>query len=134
MILTKPFDKNKLVEFNIDTGDVLDVFSADSIHEGVFEKIDNDNFAFYKLNNKLVLQINQCKWNILDANISIKYFHDFHENITFFSIDDKTSKYSTRYKSWWSDIPDFIPLDPELDEEEDFLGYIYSIWKYRVSP
>src|SRR5690554_6254510 len=88
MILTKPFDKNKLVEFNIATGDIFEVFTTDSTHQGVFEKINNDNIALYKKDGELILQINQSKWNLLDRNISLQYFHNFHEKKSFFSINE----------------------------------------------
>ncbi|MEH8019568.1 hypothetical protein MN202_20220 [Rheinheimera muenzenbergensis] len=29
----------------------------------------------------------------------------------------------------WAEIPDFVPVEPEMDKDEDYLAYIYYVWQ-----
>jgi len=40
--------------------------------------------------------------------------------------------FSIEYDAWWADIPSFEPVEPEMDEDEDFMGYIYAVWMNKT--
>jgi hypothetical protein len=79
-------------------------------------------FAVYVDESTLYFQWNDRRWNLTSPNINMRYRHDFERKVTVFSVDEKTIE----YPAWWRDDPTFDPHIPERDEEEDYLGYVFS--------
>lgn len=125
-----PFNKNKYVQFDTLSGEVFYLSDSENTHQGLFEKTNEFNIALYKdINQTTIIQINKVKYKLLDEETEIEYFHDFDNKKTIFKIKNFSKSTIIKYDSWWSHIPNYIPLQPELDEDEDFLAYVYTIWK-----
>lgn len=84
-------------------------------------------FALYANNDSLYFQIDEKYWNLTSPDVHVVYGHDFSKAVTVFSIDD----FRLEYHAWWKDDPHFQKNLPERDADEDYLGYIYSVWQDR---
>ena len=86
--------------------------------------------ALYPLEDKLILEINNKSWDLLDDNVDTEYFHFYSEKKTRFQIlNHDNVEFESVYKSWWADRSDFkvnemaVSCEPENREEDD-LAYI----------
>ncbi|CCN85687.1 hypothetical protein VIBNISFn27_1100003 [Vibrio nigripulchritudo SFn27] len=127
MILFKPFDGSKKVFFDVDAGEVLPGIDVSGSVNGNFHSIGSNNTAIYSYNETLVLQVNDRKWNL--PSIEVRYFHKIRDKTTVFEIIEDDNCTTIEYDSWWSTIPGFNPIEPEMDEDEDFYGYLFAVWK-----
>ena len=68
MILSKPFDNNKIVEFKTLTGEVsIPTVGSEKIC-GNYQKVGNFDVAIYFKDNSLILQIGLDTWNLSSPN------------------------------------------------------------------
>ncbi|WP_172806696.1 hypothetical protein [Endozoicomonas arenosclerae] len=85
--------------------------------------------AIFPENGNLICQINSIKWHLLDDDVDVEYFHDYHKKTTKFSIKNNKNNFDINYKSWWANRDDF-DINPmaasseEENSEEDIFGYI----------
>lgn len=131
MILIKPFDNGDRVEFDISDGTAALTPDVTEKPQGNYALINSNNVAIYREKDKLVLQVNRQRWELSSRDVTLKYFHNLANKTTRFEIYSADKSAVIEYKSWWSDIPDFELVEPEMDENEDFLGYVYAVWKNR---
>jgi len=131
MILYKPFDKNKFVEFDPKRSDFIPEVREKVEPVGNFHIVGERCIALYCKGGKLFLQIDSERWDLSSGSVAISYFHDFEKKTTTFEVDDGTSSARLEYDAWWSEIPGFQPLEPEMDSEEDFLAYVVEVWRNR---
>ena len=129
MILTKPFDNGGRVEFEVSTGTAAPVPDMTEKPQGDFASVSSSNVAIYCENNKLFLQVDKQRWDLASGDLVLKYYHYLAKKTTRFEVHAADKDVVIEYKSWWSDIPGFEPVEPEMDEDEDFLGYVYAVWK-----
>ena len=126
MYLKMPFSGGS-IKFNPATGS----FTSAEIPAGVKSSgnagvVSGHLIAVYVQENVLYVQVDRQHWKITDLNIS--YVHDVENKQTIFSLNNGEAKVDLVYRAWWSEIPDFRPIEPEMDADEDFLGYVYSIF------
>ncbi|GAA6169022.1 hypothetical protein [Sessilibacter corallicola] len=129
MILSKPYDQNRLVEFNPGLANHHLVSDSNQDECGVFHLEGDIPVALYCDSGKLILQLQNKCWDIASPNVKLNYFHDFKLAKTHFSIEGDGQSDSIEYISWWSELPGSIPLNPEEDKEEDFMAYLLDVWK-----
>ena len=87
--------------------------------------------AIYREGNNLTLQIGGDTWNLSSDDVEVKYSHDFSRKTTCFEVESGGEAAFIEYEAWWSGIPGFEPVEPEMDEDEDFMGYVYAVWKNK---
>lgn len=131
MILSKPFDKNQLVAFNPYSLTAIPLENISEKPVGNLHFVGKHCVAIYCEKNDLFIQIDTNKWSLSSGNLNIKYFHKKTSRTTFFSIEEGEKIILIEYESWWKDIPGFMPMEPEMDEDEDFLGYVFSVWRNK---
>lgn len=129
MILSKPFD-NKLVDFQPLTGEISIPNLVSEKICGNYQKVDDFDVAIYCRDGALTLQIGEDCWSLL-SSVRFNYFHNLATKKTIFEVIDGENSVIFEYKSWWADIPGFEPVEPEMDADEDFLGYVFYIWSNR---
>lgn len=128
MILCKPFDKGRFVDFDYSNGSVIPCESANS-QKGNLHIVDGNAVAIYSLDNKLMLQIGLKIWDLSSDVLKLNYFHNIANRTSCFQVLFNGELTSIEYEAWWANIPDFEPVEPEMDEDEDFMAYVFSVWK-----
>lgn len=133
MILSKPFDKGDLIDFDTLTGVANSNVNVNlSIKpKGNFHLLDQRCVAIYCEDNILILQIDSNKWELSSEDVELRYFHNLANKTTCFEVKSPKKSASIEYKAWWAEIPEFEPVEPEMDEDEDFLGYAFAVWKSK---
>ncbi|PXF30703.1 hypothetical protein WH50_14000 [Pokkaliibacter plantistimulans] len=131
MILSKPFDKGDLVDFDASIGVVNSNVDVSVKPKGNFHLLDQRCLAIYCEDNVLILQMDRDKWELSSADVELRYFHNLANRTTCFEVKSPKKSVSIEYKTWWAEIPGFEPVEPEMDEDEDFLGYVFSVWKNK---
>jgi len=112
-----------------ESGEVEDGFGAkESKCVGNFCIVDGQAVALY-YECGCHLQLGSRKWNFADSSLDLSYFHD-QNRVTNFIVSKDGESYCFKYRCWWaeSETEDFR-LFPELDEENDFLGYVMEVWR-----
>jgi hypothetical protein len=79
--------------------------------------------ALYAEGEHLFLQIGGRRWDLADPATVISYGHDLNRKTTTLQVGDLRLE----YPAWWRDDPAYDPFIPELDEDEDYLAYVYSV-------
>jgi hypothetical protein len=131
MILSKPFDKGDLVDFDVSTGVAISNVGVSVKPKGNFHLLDQKLLAIYCEGNTLILQLDTDKWELSSVDVELMYFHNLANKTTCFEVKSPEKSVSIEYKAWWAEIPGFEPVEPEMDEDEDFLGYVYAVWKNK---
>jgi hypothetical protein len=131
MILSKPFDKGDLVDFDVSTGVAISNVGVSVKPKGNFHLLDQKRLAIYCEDNTLILQLDSDKWELSSVDVELMYCHNLANKTTFFEVKSPEKSVSIEYKAWWAEIPGFEPVEPEMDEDEDFLGYVYAVWKNK---
>jgi len=131
MVLLSLFDKLGLVDFDASTCVVNSNVSASIKPKGSFHLLGQRPLAIYCENNTLILQIDSDKWDLSSVDLQLRYFHNLANKTTRFEVKSPEKSVSIEYKAWWADIPGFEPVEPEMDEDEDFLGYVFAVWKNK---
>ena len=126
--LSMPFRLNTKVLLCTETGAITSTFKPDPIR-GNFQNVGRHSVALYAQDNQLKLQIDKKVWLFSSSTLNIDYHHKFQQRLTHFSITSPDDNFAIDYRAWWADIPDFEPLEPEMDQDEDYLAYIYEVWK-----
>jgi len=129
VILTEPFDNGDRVEFDISNGIAALMPGVTEKPQGNYALVNSSNVAIYTERGKLFLQVDLQRWDLSSGGVALKYFHNLAQKTTRFEVYDADKSAVIEYRSWWSDIPGFEAVEPEMDEDEDFLGYVYAIWK-----
>lgn len=129
MILSKPYEKNALVKFESKTATINPFAGQTEKVTGNCHIVEGTLVALFCEKGVLTLQVGLEKWDLSSKSIQIKYLHDVPTRSTYFEVNHSGIITSIRYKAWWADIPGFLPVEPEMDEDEDFMGYIYAVWK-----
>ncbi|CAA0101666.1 Uncharacterised protein [BD1-7 clade bacterium] len=132
MILSRPFESGGLVDFEIETGRVINDASVSGKPIGSFHQVGDFCITLYCESGSIFLQIGRERWDLSDNGIELRYFHIIARRRTFFSIDPANLPISIEYDAWWADIPGFEPVEPEMDQDEDFLGYVYYVWQEKT--
>lgn len=115
--------------FDTDSGEVENVSGAKGTEcVGNLDIIDGKVVALY-CENGCHLRIGNQSWNFCSSDIELKYFHD-ENRVTNFTVSTEGKEFHFTYQCWWaeSETEDFR-LFPELDEENDFLGYAIEVWR-----
>ena len=131
MILSKPFDNGDLIDFDCSTATINPVVIVAEKPKGNFHLLEQRNVAIYSDNNALKLQIGEDVQNLSSGEAVIRYFHNVSRKTTCFEVESEGRITSIEYKAWWAEIPGFEPVEPEMDEDEDFMGYIYAVWNNK---
>lgn len=131
MILSKPFHKGELVDFDETEGAVNHNVDAPGKPKGNFHFLDQKCIAIYSKGDSLILQIDSDKWELSSGAVELRYFHDVTKRTTCFEVNSPEGSVSIEYNAWWAGIPGFVPVEPEMDEDEDFLGYVFAVWKNK---
>jgi hypothetical protein len=123
-VLNQIFGKQRQVNFNVDTGS-FSVFNGKEIQKsnGNFYEFGEHTFALYVDFGILYFQWNDHRWDMTSSNLVIEYQHDFKMQTTMFAVNGL----KIEYPAWWKNDPHFDPNLPELDEDEDYFGYIFSV-------
>ena len=128
MILSKPFDKGEFIDFDSSTCNFKSVVNIDEKPKGNFHLLGQNKVAIFSDNNQLILQIGDKTWNLSSQDIVLRYSHSLSKKMTSFEVKSNGQNISIEYEAWWAGIPSFEPIEPEMDEDEDFMGYIYAVW------
>jgi hypothetical protein len=128
MILYKPFGGGEVVEFDATNCLVKPCIDSTGKPVGNIHSFLGKCIAIYHEVNTLILQIDNDKWDIRSDKLEMHYFHELVDKTTHFEILSEGKLFSIRYQSWWAEIPHFLPVEPEMDQDEDFLGYIFAVW------
>ena len=131
MILSKPFDKGDLVDFDVSNGEVNTNVDESSRPKGNLHFLDHRCLAIYCEGNTLILQVGSDMWRLNSEDVKLRYFHNLANKTTCFEVKSPEKSLSIEYKAWWAEIPGFEPVEPEMDEDEDFLGYVFAVWKNK---
>jgi hypothetical protein len=131
MILSRPFDEGDLVDFDPASGVASLKVNVEGVSRGNFYLLDQQSLAIYCENNTLFLQIGSDRWDLSSSDTELIYSHDFSRKTTCFDVKSQSKSMSIEYMAWWAVIPGFEPIEPEMDEEEDFLGYVFAVWKNK---
>lgn len=76
-----------------------------------------------------MLQIDSQIWLLSATQLKLHFHHDMRKRQTHFAITSPAGDFSIDYPAWWAEIPDFEPVEPEMDKDEDYLAYIYEVWQ-----
>lgn len=128
MILYEVFKNGGPVSFNTDNGSACAFKGKTGDAKGNFHLHDAIPFAIYAEEKSLIFQMKNQKWTLSSEEVEVRYFHKIDEKKTYFEIISPEISKRIEYPSWWSKIPDFEFLEPEMDSDEDFFGYVYMIW------
>lgn len=124
IVLNHIFGQRGRVLFDVKTGAVNPCPEAKLQRaKGNLHSVAGHTFALYVEEGTLYIQCGNRRWNIAAPDLSISYGHDFQKKTTTFAIEGT----EIRYPAWWVDDPHFDPNIPERDEDEDYLGYIFSV-------
>ncbi|WP_347330488.1 hypothetical protein [Marinimicrobium locisalis] len=129
MNLTMPEQRGVLVEFDERNLSVKRMARFRSPKKGVLSFIQGHTVALYEKSGGLVLQIDHQVWDLLSDRVALSYHHDFKSRTTLFKVSDDLAEFSVDYPAWWSSIPNFQPVEPEMDAEEDFMAYVIEVSK-----
>lgn len=88
--------------------------------QGNYTAINGQEVCIFAENKNLYLQWNARRWNFRDIAGKLKYEHDFHRNMTTFSVGDL----AINYIAWWANDPTFEPGLVGRDEDEDIFAYV----------
>jgi len=127
--LRKPFDKNRLVKFDTDTGKVWLPDSVGAPANGNLHTWDGHAAALYSDGERLVFQIDGQKWAMGAPDLQLRYAHDLAKATTTFSVQDANAGAAFEYPAWWKGNPAFGLSLPELDEDEDYFAYVCLVWR-----
>lgn len=97
--------------------------AASVVAQGNFEHVGEYTFCLYVERGRLYFQADQQRWDFQSPACKLMYRHDIDRQVTQFSVAGKTFE----YPAWWRNDPRFEPCLPELDEENDYLGYIFAL-------
>ena len=130
MKLSMPYFQNKVMELEKKTGSLIEYLDqGSSMLNGNCHIVEGNNVSLYKEDDELFLQINEQRWCISSPDLVIKYHHVLSTEKTIFEVKDNKSVVLLEYAAWWSGIPNFKLVEPEMDEDEDYLAYIFYLWK-----
>ncbi len=132
MILSKPFDRGELTDFDSPTCAIKPVVNTSEKPKGNFHQLGQRKVAIFRDGNQLILQIGEKKWNLSSQDVVLRYSHNFSKKVTVFEVELDGENFSIEYDAWWADIPGFEPVEPEMDEDEDFMGYVYAVWMNKA--
>lgn len=91
--------------------------------QGNFAFINGHTFCVYVERGRLYFQADEQRWDLQSPACKLEYRHDISRKTTQFSVAGKVFE----YPAWWRDDPRFERYLPELDEEHDYLGYIFAL-------
>lgn len=128
MKLSMPFNCNSIVDFDLQNENFTEDQNATGKIQGNCDFNECYKAALFLKDKELLFFLDGKIFQFESNNVLIKYHHVINEGSTVFSIKCDGEEYRIIYHSWWSDIPDFIPVEPEQDADEDYLAYIYQIW------
>ena len=130
LILAMPYNKNKKMEFDLDSG------TTAACLENCEDKINGNmhiagphNISMYADEGVLYLQIDKTRWPMNEKAISLSYSHDFALQITQFVVDDYVEKVVISYPAWWKGLGSKVQCLPEMDEDQDYLAYVCAVWR-----
>jgi len=132
MILSKPFDNGELIDFDSLTCTFKAVKNAGEKPKGNFHLVGRNNVAIFSNNNLLILQIGEKTWNLSSRDVALRYFHNLPKKLTVFEVELDGQNTTIEYEAWWAGIPGFELNEPEMDEDEDFMGYVYAVWMNKA--
>jgi|GEM_PF-1296989 len=126
IIVKQLFDPIKTFILQKDSGTLEEYKGTSPLpSQGNCHILGDNVFSLYCDESRLFFQWNHSCWNLAERTLKVEYHHDFKNQKTRFSIDGN----DIAYDAWWLDDPAFDLNLPELDEEKDYLGYIYSVYK-----
>lgn len=129
MILTMPFNRSIKVEFDCVTGGKKTITGDVAISKGILHSVNSHNIALYSHYGKLKLQVDTKVWDFTDEDLKITYHHNIANRTSVFRVLSPDLNFVLEYPAWWSFIPNFLPIEPEMDQDEDFLAYIQTVWQ-----
>ncbi|MGI2112690.1 hypothetical protein ACRN9G_03710 [Shewanella frigidimarina] len=132
MILSRPFNNGELIDFDNSTSTFKSVINIGEKPKGNFHLLGQRKVAIFSDDNLLILQIGEKKWNLSSEDVVLRYSHNCSKKMTTFEVESDGQDISVEYEAWWAGIPSFEPIEPEMDEDEDFMGYVYAVWMNKV--
>lgn len=122
---------NKNVDFDDINGAVVGVAES-TISVGICRFVGTTSLAFYAANDALVLQLGSLKFPMDSSATKLDYRHDWGSGMTTFTVSGSAGIQKLTYQAWWSELglaADDVQFEPERDEEEDYLAFIFAAWK-----
>lgn len=107
------------------TGAARSSGDAGGTPRGTMRILDGRLVALYAQGGRLYLQIGIERWDLGDPATRIRYGHDLNLKTTRFECNG----FVLEYPAWWRDDPAYDPFEPELDEDEDYLGYVHAVFQ-----
>ena len=103
--------------------------SSIKVARGNSDCIAGHSISIYARDGQLHLQIDGQSWLLSDTQLRLKFYHNVAKRTSHFALTSPSTDFAINYPAWWADIPDFEPIEPEMDKDEDYLAYIYEVWK-----
>lgn len=129
LVLKMPFKKNKTMEFHPWSGCAYDwVGSSDLAINGNMDNVNGQVISIYVEGGQLFLQVDKDRWVLDENHVKLSYQHDPASRMTHFLIDDHVKPIDIIYPAWWKDLGHFNASVPEMDEDEDYLAYVFTVW------
>lgn len=122
----------ELAVYDDASGEVVDRVPRGDRRDGNCYAVAERWVALYADGGGLILQIGTEKFALDAGATKLEYHHDWRAGETHFAASDPARRVALRYPSWWAKIglkPAQVKFEPERDEDEDNLAYIYEVWK-----
>jgi hypothetical protein len=130
MYLRLPFSGARIVDFDVATGTFSEVRNAEGERSfGTAGIVDEQVIALYAKEGVLFIQVGLRRWRL--DEVSVSYAHIKHDKKTIFNLTCGDASLELIYPAWWSVIPNFEPVEPEMDADEDYLGYLYEVFSNK---
>lgn len=100
-----------------------------NVVKGNSDCIAGHNMALYARDGQLHLQIDGQNWLLADAQLRLNFYHNVTKRTSHFTLTSPAANFAIDYPAWWAEISDFVPVEPEMDKDEDYLAYIYHVWQ-----
>ena len=124
VVLSKIFGRRERVLFDVVTGEIKPTSQTQKI-DGNFHIEAGHVYALYAEGGLLYVQRDTLRWPIDSPEVQMVYGHDLGKQTTSFTL----CGHRIDYPAWWQGDPTFEPMEPERDEEEDYLAYLVSVWR-----
>lgn len=130
MYLLKPFQGGIAIEMDPElVQPVRQVQSPKEKVVGNAHETHGHTVAIYAERGSLYLQIDMDRFDFRCRDLVIEYYHNITTRDTTFCVRHPGFEFLLSYPAWWADIPAFEPVEPEMDQDNDYYAYLHSIWR-----
>jgi hypothetical protein len=135
LLLVLP-DLSSLAVFDDVSGEVVGSVPRGSRRDGNGYRVEDTWVAMYAEEGALILQVGRRRFSLDAASTKLQYWHDWATGRTNFGVRDPAGEVVLGYQSWWAKLgipPQRVKFEPERDEYEDFLAFVYEVWRDPVA-